>query len=302
MRGQLTGLNTFQKQFMDEFKKLTYSRNSWEVWGDFVTIVACSISNAADRSPKRDEREQMYLKIAGRYTKNERECFCRMLAVTVEALEENPEQDFLGVLFQRLELNSHWHGQFFTPYHVCEFMAKISLSENVKAEIEEKGYISVNDPACGAGALLIAAANAIRAAGANYQTSVEFVAQDIDFTAAMMCYIQLSLLGCPGYVIVGDSLAHPAIDPLPPDYEIWYTPFYYTDVWRWRRLFHSLERAENETPENRVSNQPETLQNSVKTLQKNENSLSSGFFVFFFFEEEKIQTCSQLHERTKNHD
>ena len=40
----------------------------------------------------------------------------------------------------------------------------------------------------------------------NYQQNAYFVAQDIDPLVAKMCYIQLSLLGCPGVVIIGNTL------------------------------------------------------------------------------------------------
>ena len=76
-----------------------------------------------------------------------------------------------------------------------------------EVQIEKKGHISVNDPACGAGAMLIAFANVAKKHGINYQKQVLFIAQDIDRTAAMMCYIQLSLLGCPAIVAVGDIKA-----------------------------------------------------------------------------------------------
>jgi len=54
----------------------------------------------------------------------------------------------------------------------------------------------VNDPACGAGALLIAFANELRRPGRdiNYQTSVLFVAQDIDMIVGCMCYMAYPLL------------------------------------------------------------------------------------------------------------
>lgn len=32
----------------------------------------------------------------------------------------------------------------------------------------------------------------------------KILAQDIDRTAVMMCYIQMSLLGCPAVVVIGD--------------------------------------------------------------------------------------------------
>lgn len=63
-----------------------------------------------------------------------------------------------------------------------------------------------------------------------------FVAQDIDFLAGMMCYIQLSLIGCPGYVVIDDSISSPitGIDPhglIPRDGpNVWYTPMYFRDV------------------------------------------------------------------------
>ena len=57
-----------------------------------------------------------------------------------------------------------------------------------------------------------------------------------------MCYIQLSLLGCPGYVVVADSLSHPStcLDRrglLPIDGpQVWYTPMFYRDCWHYRRI------------------------------------------------------------------
>ena len=61
---------------------------------------------------------------------------------------------------------------------------------------ENAGFFSVSDPACGAGALLIAFANLCRRKNICYHDKVLFVAQDIDLIAGLMCYIQLSFLGC----------------------------------------------------------------------------------------------------------
>ena len=49
-----------------------------------------------------------------------------------------------------------------------------------------------------------------------------FIAQDIDSLVAKMCYIQMSLMGCPGVVIIGDTLVGNT-----EDMEKWYTPFHY---------------------------------------------------------------------------
>lgn len=109
-------------------------------------------------------------------------------------------------------------------------MSEIQFTDSEADEmLKERRYISVNDPACGAGAMLIAFANVARKHGINYQKHVLFVAQDIDRTAAMMCYIQISLLGCPAIVVIGDSLAKPFPHP---DNEVWCTLFYYLNHWR----------------------------------------------------------------------
>ncbi|MCI8772277.1 MAG: SAM-dependent DNA methyltransferase, partial [Lachnospiraceae bacterium] len=40
-----------EKEFLKLFDKLTYSRSAWQVWEDIMTVMACSISNAVDRTP-----------------------------------------------------------------------------------------------------------------------------------------------------------------------------------------------------------------------------------------------------------
>lgn len=204
-------------------------------------MAAAALSNSVDRSPARDRREKAYLEIIGRYKKDEQAIFPQLFTVMVESIDANPWQDYLGGMFMELELYSHWNGQFFTPDSVCRMMAQMNLG-NSKAEIERDGYISVNDPACGGGALLIAAAEELRRQEINYQECVEFVGQDISSTAALMCYIQISVLGCPGYVIIGDTLRHPPVDPLPSNYEVWYTPFWYSDVWQARRRLRAFRK------------------------------------------------------------
>lgn len=214
----------------------------WNIWQDFIQLFAISISNVFP-GPHREAREKRYLGIAKKYSKEELDKFAELMAQVVIGMEENPDQDFLGELFMAMELGSNWHGQFFTPYDLCRAMAAIEFSGNiVKAQIEEKGFIGVSDPACGAGALLIAFANECNRAHVNYQQHCLFVAQDIDELAAMMCYIQLSLMGCPGYVIVGDTLAHPALfyddrALLPVDGQnVWTTPMMYSDTWQIRQI------------------------------------------------------------------
>lgn len=230
------------KEFVKLFKQLTYRHNAWEAWSDFVTMFACSISNPLDKTHY-DEREKLYLKTIDKYNKTEQSIFPQLAAMTVMALERNPEQDFLGKIYMDLGLGNKSTSQFFTPYHVCKLMAAVTM-DNVVDEVKEKGYISINDPTCGAGATLIAGVNEARKklekANINFQNHVLVVAQDIDFTVAMMCYIQLSLLGVAGYIKVGNSLTEPlSTDDTTENY--WFTPMYFSDVWITRRIFRKVD-------------------------------------------------------------
>lgn len=216
-----------------------YSR--WEVWQDFIIMSAISIANVLG-GPHREAREREYTNHASRYSLKELEVFAQMLAEVAMEMEREPDQDLLGELFMALGLGNEWKGQFFTPYSVCRAMSAMTYAPDMTARIEKQGWVSVNDPACGAGALLLAFANECRRQHINYQTSVLFVAQDIDFLAGCMCYIQLSLLGCHGYVVIDDSLLRPSVSYdarglLPKDGpQVWYTPMYFRDVWHYRRI------------------------------------------------------------------
>lgn len=223
-----------QKDIYKHFRYLADRYGRWEVWADFITMSACRLCLS-----DRNKREEEYNKTAKRYNADEIQRFMEMYAKVVEALEANPNQDFLGDLFMRFDLGNTWKGQFFTPYDVCKGMAVLAAG-NLKDKLEQQPWISVCDPAVGAGALLIAFAQECGGQKVNYQNSAFFVGQDIDRIAAMMSFIQLSLLGCAGYIVVGNSLLHPVNGPsvlLPVQQEgqeIWYTPMYFSDTWQLR--------------------------------------------------------------------
>lgn len=222
------------QEFTSVFQSLIRRYSHWQTWADFCLMSAVSISNAIDRRHYQ-KREQSYLTAIKRYRKEDAALFPELFAIMVNALEANPDQDFLGELFMQLDMGNHHKGQFFTPYNVSRCMAELQLG-NSEALIGERGFITVSDPCCGAGGLLIAFANAARNRGINYQQSVLFTAQDIDPVVAMMCYIQLSLLGCAAEILIGNTLTN---EPVPSENR-WYTPLYFHEIWHWRRLRHRL--------------------------------------------------------------
>jgi len=218
-----------EKDFLDTFRQVANHHNYWTVWSDFVTLFACAISNAVDETHF-NEREELYLNTINKYNKAEQEMFPKLVAETVVALEINPKQDFLGRMFMFLNIGNRNKGQFFTPYHICELMARIAINvDEIKKTIKKQGYFSLCDPTCGAGATLIAGIHMVNevleCTEYNAQNCLIVVGQDIDYTVAMMCYIQLSLLGVQGYVKVGDTFSEPIIENDSLD-NYWFTPIY----------------------------------------------------------------------------
>lgn len=258
-RIQINGVQGDTKEFLKMFSELCYARAAWEVWSDVITAMACSVANTVDKSPKRHEsREIEYARCIKRLGGIEKPA--QMFAILVAALERNPDQDFLGALYMDLELGSHWKGQFFTPYNISRLMAEVTLG-NCQDQIDRDGWISVCDPTVGGGTMLISAANTMRRQNVNYQNHVLFIGQDIDRIVAMMAYIQISLLGCPGYIVVGNSLTNPmtgsALAPTEKEtQEFWYTPFYFSQTWHYRRLFHQLDCVFKSTEMKQVNTIP----------------------------------------------
>lgn len=178
-----------QKNFLKIFNSLTGKHSRWEIWEDFVTLTAIEISNSTDKV-NAPERTKMYQTIVSKYSAKERDGMVEMLAEVIMGMEQNPDQDFLGSLYMMCELGNDHAGQFFTPYDVCRCMAEITFDPKLHPDME--GFISVSDPACGAGATLLAFLNVCKRRNICYHNKVLVIAQDIDFIVGLMCYIKWS--------------------------------------------------------------------------------------------------------------
>ena len=196
----MTSIPELKLDFIKTMNKLSYSRHKWEVWRDFTELAALAIQQSTHFTETREER---YMSTVGRYEHDEVKLFPQLLGITTAALELG-FSDFLGELFQELELASKWHGQFFTPYPICKMMASITLDTK---PFVNGGVVSISEPACGGGAMIIAACEHLHEQNINYQRQLKITATDVDLTACHMAYIQLSLLGCNAVVVHGNTLS-----------------------------------------------------------------------------------------------
>jgi len=212
------------KNIIKKIEWLSGRHGAWTVFSDFIAMAAISIRNSVNLLDW-EEKEKQYLDLIKKYKKEELEKFPEILGELIMALEKEPS-DILGQVFMEMDLGNKWKGQFFTPMPVAELMAEVSIDQ-IRKTIDKDGYITVNEPAAGAGAMVIALANVLKRNGINYQKQMVAITQDIDIKSVYMAYIQLSLLGIPAKVIHANTLTLEV-------YEEWDTPFYVLNMWDYR--------------------------------------------------------------------
>ena len=215
--------NTRVKEIIRHIENMGYRHGISTVFDDYLTIASCMVSNAVDKVHF-EEREALYLQIIKKYDREELQKFVELHVMVVNALEQSLfTTDLLGELYHSLNLSNSANGQFFTPMHIAQFMAEIMIGPKCD-EIDTKGYITLCEPTCGSGVMVIAAASSLYKNHYNPSQNMCVLAVDKDIRCARMAYIQLSFLGIPAIVVHGDSLCM-------AEYDRFYTPSYMLDGW-----------------------------------------------------------------------
>lgn len=217
------------------FESLRYKRDLWSLYSDFLEMMTISISNSAERIflPKSfEKREERYLSLAKTYEKEEllkmSEAFNLFVRFQDYNVKYKKAKDILGGLLMKLGLGDKWGGQFFTPDHVANLMAKMAYNvEDFKAEINKKGFVYASDPAVGGGVTMIGLVNAMLDYGFNPQSVLFIECGDLDKRACFMTYIQLATLGVPAIVKNQDAITGKTFD-------VWFTPAFYLGGWQFR--------------------------------------------------------------------
>jgi type I restriction-modification system DNA methylase subunit len=217
------------REFMSLFAQTARYHHRFEVFRDFVALSAISLHNAVDRC---DRREKEYLSFISRYKGDDPNNFARLLALTVEALDAGPE-DFLGRIFMDLEMGDARRGQFYTPNSLSKMIAAMQF-QDIDDKLSRQPFITLSEPACGAGGMILPLIDLMLQKGHNPSERIWVQAVDVDRTAAMMCYIQLSLWNVPAEIIVGNALTLEIR-------ETWKTPAYHLFGWKMRLHMRGMQ-------------------------------------------------------------
>ncbi|MFN1131277.1 N-6 DNA methylase [Lelliottia nimipressuralis] len=215
MPRRMLTIDEARRQFVSVFRDTARNLRRWEVFSDFITLAASELDMARIRTPESIERCR---EICAKYGESDISNLHELFGLMVCALEAK-FHDFLGAIFMELELGDDRNGQYFTPYNVQSLMAKM-LMPDVEQTIRREGFVTVSDPASGAGGMIVAYAEFLLEAGYNPSEQMFGSCIDIDPIAADMAFIQLSLLGIPAEVVTGNTLTMQLN-------RVRYTPVYY---------------------------------------------------------------------------
>ena len=209
-----------KKDIIKMIEQISGKYSAYEVFTDWIRCSGLAISNSITMIHGKvwQDREQMYIDTMRKYTPEEGKMLSEMFSMLAETLEFEMT-DVLGQIYMESGMGSKAAGQFFTPFHLSRLCAELSLPEP-----DENGIFTVNEPSCGGGGMIIAAAVALRNQGIDYQRKMRVVAQDLDWKGVYMCYLQLSLLGINAVCVQGNTLTEPYVPGKTDPARVLYTP------------------------------------------------------------------------------
>ena len=182
-------------------------------------MAACALHNGLHKD---EGREAEYLEIIGRYKPEDQKVFPELLASLIAMLEPAP-CDVLGPLYMDLEIANKDAGQFFTPPELSETMARLTFCGEL-SKLDDQPFITVQEPACGAGGMVLALVKVLIEAGHNPAEKLWVQCIDVDRLASLMCYVQLTLWHIPAEIVVGNTLTLETR-------EVWHTPSHHLGFW-----------------------------------------------------------------------
>ena len=172
------------------------------VFADFVKISACAVAYPS--------REDEYLETVERYTKDEVNDLCSAFASLVNEMQQNPFHDVLGSYYETINSKSarDGRGEFFTPEPISELLAMISF--DVEKIITDTKPVTVSEPACGSGGMILQMAKRLSPERTGREKSyvdlLRVTAQDLSPVACDMTYVNTTLWGIPAQILRGNTL------------------------------------------------------------------------------------------------
>ncbi len=183
--------------FRKILERISHRHDTRRVFDGFARLAACALAAQT--------REAEYLEEAKRWEKQDLQLFAEALGALTMQMEGRPFEDLIGGYYMECALSSkgqQWNGEFHTPKAICDLMARMTLGD--MESLPSEGPITICEPACGAGAMILSLAEAC---SPEVRRQLRITAIDISRTACDMAFINTTLWGVPARVIHGNTLS-----------------------------------------------------------------------------------------------
>lgn len=233
--------DALKKDFIKILEGIDRSKHRQDNFRNFCEMAYCAIAKTTALDEVTAENlEANYMGIVNSYTnKDDVRKIPELLTLTTLALHKGG-CDFLGEIAGDIEALDKKNCQFFTPYHISKMMAQMTFVD-AKTTIDEQGFISISDPAAGAGCMILAGADYLEEQGHDIQRELSAQVTELSRMTYHMLYVQLALRGIPAMVIHGNSLTLET-------FESAYTPSSMIFAGIHGCLFKSAPQEENQEP------------------------------------------------------
>lgn len=152
-----------------------------------------------------DQNEASYMKIVRSCRHPETMSnLAKMLGALGIALAKEPV-DFIGPVFSEISADAGM-GQCFTPFELCRLMARFTFQDKAEALKNSRKYITIQEPSCGVGGMILACNLELREAGYDIAREVHWLAVDVDSRALHAAYLQAVYTDCSGIFVHGNTL------------------------------------------------------------------------------------------------
>ena len=183
--------------FRKILERLSHRHDTRRIFDAFVRLAACAVAAQT--------REAEYLEEAKHWDKTDLETFAEALGALVTEMESKPFEDVIGGYYMEFALSSkgqQWNGEYHTPKPICDLMAQIIMGDQ---QLPAEGPITVCEPACGAGAMILAVG---QSCSPEARRRLRVTGVDINRTACDMAFINTTLWGIPTRILHGNSLSN----------------------------------------------------------------------------------------------
>ncbi len=186
-----------ERDFRKILERLSHGHDIRRVFDAFTRLSACALAAQT--------REVEYLEEAKRWERPDLDLFAEAFGALVAEMENHPFEDLIGGFYMECAISSkgqQWNGEFHTPKPICDLMARMTFGD--MESLPTEGPITVCEPACGAGAMILSLAEAC---SPEVRRRLRVTAIDVSRTACDLAFINTTLWGVPTRVIHGNTLS-----------------------------------------------------------------------------------------------